>query len=136
MSKDFKNSNGIVWVIDEDVSVRDAVATFLRSHDFDVRTAMSAEEFLAAADFDRRGCLVTEVRLPGMGGGELLEDLKRRRIDWPVILMETGASVRSAVSWMQAGAFDFVEKPFFDRVLLNCVRRALRHRSEQSPSGG
>src|SRR4051794_11065443 len=115
----------VVHVIDDEESVRTSLAVLLESAGFDAATYGSAEAFLALAPTLSGGCVVTDVRMPGMDGLELQRQLRERGIDLPVIVMTGHGDVPVAVRAMQAGALDFVEKPFDDEALLSSVRSAL-----------
>ena len=111
--------------------MRDSLAFLLPSLGFSVRCFASAEEFLAQFDAARPGCLLTDVRMPGMGGFELHEELRRRGHEIPVVVMTAYADVPTAVRSIRGGAIDFIEKPLDEQELLGCLRRALDHDREQ-----
>jgi two-component system response regulator FixJ len=112
-----------VHVIDDDEAVRDSLSALLESMGFAVATYGSAEAFLAAPAASG-GCIVVDVRMPGMGGLELQEEVARRGSRIPVIVMTGHADVPLAVRAMKAGALDFVEKPFDETALVGAIRRA------------
>jgi two-component system response regulator FixJ len=112
-----------VHIVDDDDAVRDSLSVLLESTGFAVATYASAEAFLAAPAASG-GCIVVDVRMPGMGGLELQEEVARRGSRIPVIVMTGHADVPLAVRAMKAGAFDFVEKPFDETALVAAVRRA------------
>jgi FixJ family two-component response regulator len=116
----------VVYVVDDSRSVRDALGWLFRSVKLPVRTFASAAAFLTAFRDDRPGCLVLDVRMPGMSGLELLEELKARDIALPVVVLTGHADVKMAVRAMKGGAFDFIEKPFVDQELLDIVQRAVQ----------
>ncbi|KAA2213691.1 response regulator transcription factor [Teichococcus oryzae] len=122
---------GIVHVVDDDEDVLWAVETLLLSDGFAVRTYPSATAFLAALPELGRsaiGCVLTDVRMPEVDGLELLRRLGAARgpaSGRPVLVMTAHGDVAMAVRAMKAGAFDFIEKPFDDAVLLSAVRAAL-----------
>jgi two-component system, LuxR family, response regulator FixJ len=118
-------NDAIVHLIDDDDGVRQALAFLLASSGFAVRVYESAMEFLAASKAVSSGCIVTDVRMPGMSGLELQRQLKIRRIDLPVIVMTGHGDVALAVEVMKAGAIDFIEKPFHDEVLISAIRIAM-----------
>ena len=113
-----------VHIVDDDAAIRDSLALLLRSSGLNAATYPSAEAFLAAA-VDGAGCLVVDVRMPGMGGLALQEELAQRGQRIPVIVVTGHADVALAVRAMKAGALDFVEKPFDHEALLGAVRKAL-----------
>ncbi len=115
----------LVHVIDDDDALRDSLRFLLASAKFDVETYESATAFLAAMPQIKGGCIITDVRMPGLSGIELLRKLKTLSIDLPVIIMTGHGNVALAVDAMKVGAIEFIEKPFDDVVLLKAVRVAL-----------
>ncbi len=113
-----------VYIVDDDAAVRDSLRMLLESAGHAVRDFDSARSFLADADMDR-GCLVVDIRMPGMSGLELQEELVRRNLSLPVIVITGHGDVPLAVRAMTAGAVDFLEKPFNDRRILDSIARAL-----------
>jgi two-component system response regulator FixJ len=120
-----------VHVIDDDEAVRDSIDFLLRSAGLSVRTYDSAASFLDAAPKIGAGCVITDVRMPGLTGIDLLRRLQEMQIGLPVIVITGHGDVPLAVEAMKCGAVDFLEKPFDDDVLLASVRAAL-DRSEES----
>jgi FixJ family two-component response regulator len=116
----------IVFLIDDDDGVRRSLDALLRSNGLKTAAFASARDFLAQFDPDAAGCLVTDVRLPGMSGIELLQKLRMQNCHMPVIVITGHGDVPLAVEAMKGGAVDFIEKPFRDHVLLTAVRRALK----------
>jgi two-component system, LuxR family, response regulator FixJ len=114
-----------VFVIDDQQSVRHALAEMLGVFGFTVETYDSATGFLAAFDRPRPGCVVTDVRMPGMDGIELVRELSRRGVDIPVVLISGHADVPMAVAGIKAGAEDFIEKPVDDSALVAAINRGL-----------
>jgi two-component system response regulator FixJ len=114
----------LVHVVDDDLAVRQSLAFLLASDGIPVRLHDSAAAFLGSVA-QAAGCLVTDVRMPGIDGIELLRRLRARGDALPVIVMTGHADVPLAVAAMREGAFDFVEKPFDDEVFLAAVRAAL-----------
>lgn len=119
------NPEEIVFVVDDDAAVRGSLRALLEAVEFRVEDFSSADAFLDACDPPRPGCLVVDVRMPGMDGIELQEELARRHIELPVIVITGHGDVPLAVRAMKAGAIDFIEKPFDDRVLIDSIRDAL-----------
>ena len=117
-----------VHVIDDDDAVRDALAFLLSTEDLATATYDSAPPFLAVVE-GVSGCVITDVRMPGMDGLELTRRLKTMGVDLPVIIITGHADVALAVAAMKAGAADFIEKPFDDDTILKAVWRALSIRS-------
>lgn len=113
-----------VFVVDDDADVRDSMRLLLEVAGFKVRNYTSARQFLDD-DFCKSGCLVADIRMPDMSGLELQEEVARRHLDLPVIIMTGHGDVPLAVRAMKAGAVDFLEKPFEDEKMLASVRRAL-----------
>ncbi len=118
------SSDAPVHIVDDDLAVRQALAFLLATDGLTVRVHDSATAFLAAEP-ERVGCVVTDVRMPGIDGVELLHRLRKRGSLPPVIVMTGHADVALAVAAMKAGAVDFIEKPFDDEVLLASIRSAL-----------
>jgi two-component system response regulator FixJ len=118
----------IVHVIDDDEASRQSLAFLLESAQIGVRTYASATMFLDLMPRTRASCVVTDVRMPGMSGIDLLRRLKELGIEVPVIVITGHGDVPLAVEAMKIGAADFLEKPFDDEVLLASVRSALRQR--------
>jgi two-component system response regulator FixJ len=118
-------------VIDDDQAVRESIEFLLRSARLTVKTYETASAFLAVASTIGSGCVITDVRMPGMSGIDLLRRLKEMGIGLPVIVITGHGDVPLAVEAMKFGAVDFLEKPFNDDVLLASVRSAL-DRSEAS----
>lgn len=115
----------VVHVIDDDPAIRDSLSFLLSSADLVARTYESAITFLAHLGALEPGCIVTDVRMPGMSGLELVAKLKEKGVVHPVIVLTGHADVALAVEAMKAGVSDFIEKPFDDETLLRAVRAAL-----------
>jgi len=118
-------SNAVVHLIDDDEGVRQAVAFLLSSAGLAVRVHESAVAFLEALPSLQPGCIVSDVRMPGMDGLELQRRLKSLGVTLPMIIMTGHADVSLAVEAMKAGAVDFIEKPFDDELILSAIRAAL-----------
>ena len=114
-----------VFVVDDDEAVRDSLSLLLETAGHKVETFESGPRLLTALTLERRGCVIADVRMPGMDGLDLQEQLLARRMKLPVIIITGHGDVPIAVRAMKAGAFDFVEKPFLDDVILETVRLAL-----------
>ena len=120
-----KERSPIVFIVDDDEAVRSSLRLLLKSVGL-VPTALgSAREFLDKYDPAQPGCLVLDVRMPGMSGIELQETLNRQGAVIPVIFITGHGDVPMAVEAMQAGAFDFLQKPFRDQDLIDRIQRAL-----------
>jgi len=115
----------LVHVIDDDDAMRDSMAFLLETAGFRVTTYESATAFLEALPPADRGCVITDVRMPGMSGIELLGELKGRRFGMPVIVMTGHADVPLAVQAMKAGVVDFIEKPFEEATIVAAIESAL-----------
>lgn len=120
-----KKSPPTVFVVDDDESVRGSLRFLLRSASLESRAFGSAAEFLASYDPAQPGCLVLDVRMPGMSGLELQQELNLRGAVIPVIFITGHGDIPVAVEAMQHGAHDFLQKPFRDEDLIERVRRAL-----------
>jgi two-component system response regulator FixJ len=123
---------GIVHVIDDDEALRESLTFLLRSAKHDVRGYASAKAFLDALPDASLGCIITDVRMPGMSGIELLRRLRELNVAVPVIVVTGHGDVALAVEAMKIGAVDFLEKPFDDEVLMASVDAALRQQDGQS----
>lgn len=126
----------ILYVVDDDQDVRDSLNVLLEFADYSVRTFESAVKFLASDLQNVVGCLIVDIRMPDMDGLELQDELLRRKIDLPVIVITGHGDVPLAVRAMRAGAVDFLEKPFREEALLESVERALQQRSRRSVAKG
>jgi two-component system response regulator FixJ len=128
-------SEAIVHVVDDDLAVRQSLSFLFASAGLSVRLHESASAFLDNIKAAPAGCILTDVRMPGIDGIELLRRLRASGSKLPVIVMTGHADVPLAVEAMKEGAVDFIEKPFDDEVLLASVRAAL-HRAEKSDQSG
>jgi two-component system response regulator FixJ len=117
---------GKVYVIDDDDAMRDSLDFLLGSADFDVKLFESAQHFLDALPGIDFGCVVSDVRMPGIDGIELLKRLKASRHPFPVLIMTGHGDVPLAVEAMKLGAVDFLEKPFEDDRLIGMIDIALK----------
>ncbi|MHC4415544.1 MAG: response regulator transcription factor [Planctomycetota bacterium] len=123
-------SEPTVFVIDDDAEVRSSLRWLMESAGLTVESYASAGEFLEAYESDRPGCLVLDLRLPGMSGYELQKKLAGQGLELPVIIISAYGDVPTAVRVMKAGAVDFLEKPFPREVLLERVRQAVDRDAE------
>jgi two-component system, LuxR family, response regulator FixJ len=117
-----------VHVIDDDEALRDSLTFLLRTARLDVQSYPSAMAFLEALPEAKLSCVITDVRMPGMSGIDLLRRLRERKISVPVIVITGHGDIPLAVEAMRIGAIDFLEKPFDDEVLIASVKTALRHK--------
>ena len=120
-----------VFIIDDDEAVRDAIHWLLKSVGLATRLFPTAQAYFEEFDSGAAGCIVVDVRMPGMSGLDLQERLAREALHPPLIIITGHGDVPMAVRSVQAGAVDFLEKPFNDQHLLDCVHRALELDSRQ-----
>lgn len=123
-------ADGVVHVIDDDADVRQSLAFLLSTAGLAVRVHDSAVAFLKVLPEIKDGCVVTDVRMPGIDGLELQRRLGELEKRLPVIVMTGHGDVPLAVEAMKAGAVDFIEKPFDDEVLLSAIRAALARNAD------
>jgi two-component system response regulator TtrR len=117
-----------IFLVDDDAAVRDSLRWVIESNGWKVEAHPSAEAFLGSYTPDQLGCLIVDVRMPGMSGPELQKLLNERQCSLPIIFISAHGTVPTAVQAMQAGAVDFLMKPFDNNMLLEriekCVLRA------------
>jgi len=116
----------LVSVVDDDESVREALPDLLREFGFSVEAFSSAEEFLASDALDRTGCLVLDIRMPGMSGLDLQRELTRRRAGIPIIFITAHGDETLRPRLIAAGAADCLLKPFSETALLDAVNAVLK----------
>ncbi|MFO7324193.1 MAG: response regulator transcription factor [Pseudomonadota bacterium] len=114
-----------VFVVDDDAGVRSSIRLLLKSVGIPATPMASAQEFLASYDPEQPGCLVLDIRMPGMSGLELQQQLNMKGAIIPVLFITGHGDVPMAVAAMQQGAFDFLQKPFRDQDLIERIRKAL-----------
>jgi FixJ family two-component response regulator len=124
-------AHALVYVIDDDLSMRKAIGRLLESEDYSVEMFTGAREFLARAPDTGPSCVVLDLNMPGLNGLELQEALAGKGPAEQVIFITGGATVPTCVQAMKAGAVDYLPKPFRDEDLLSAVERALARSSEQ-----
>lgn len=117
-------SKPTVFIVDDQASVRHALGEMLSVFGYRVEAFASARDFLAQGGRERSGCLVADVKMPGMDGIELMGEVKRLAIPLPVILISGHADVPMAVAAIKAGALEFIEKPVDDKQLVAAINRA------------
>jgi two-component system response regulator FixJ len=136
MSSSQQGARPTVFVVDDDQAMRNSLKWLIESVGVQVESFASADDFLSRYHPGRSGCLVLDVRMPGMSGLDLQEYLAEKAIRIPVVIITGHGDVPMAVRAMKGGAVDFIEKPFNDEVLLDAIRRALaleeQQRSHQS----
>ena len=125
-------NDATVFIVDDDQAVARSLRWLIETVQLKVETFASAQDFLDGYDASKPGCLVLDVRMPGMSGLELQERLAARRLHHVPIIFITGhGDVQMAVRAVQSGAFDFVEKPFNDQDLLDRIQRAIAFDAER-----
>jgi len=115
----------VIHVIDDDAAMRESLAFLLDVNGFSPRIHESADAFLSETKLDIPNCVISDIRMPGINGIELVKKLKDKGSSCPVILITGHGDVALAVEAMKAGAVDFIEKPFDDVALLGAIRAAL-----------
>ncbi|AYV46718.1 DNA-binding response regulator [Caulobacter flavus] len=118
-------SDAVVHVVDDDADARDSLAFLLETADFRVRTYASALAFLSELSEIEPGCVITDVRMPGMTGQELVRRLKAEGSSLPVVMITGHGDIPMAVEAMRDGVVDFIEKPFSEARILAALERAL-----------
>ena len=116
------DAQAVVYVVDDDPSIREALASLLRSVGLEVRAFSSTQQFLESQRPDVPGCLVLDVRLPGVGGLDLQSQLLRSGIHLPIIFITGHGDIPMSVQAMKAGAIEFLTKPFRDQALLDAIQ--------------
>jgi RNA polymerase sigma factor (sigma-70 family) len=114
----------LVTIVDDDDAVRDSMALLLRLRGFEVRAFASGEEFLAAVDDRWHGCLLLDLRMPGISGLDVQAKLRERGLELPVVMLTAHGDAASARAALKAGAFDFIEKPADDAALVATLESA------------
>ena len=115
----------IVFIIDDDASVRKSLSRLLRSASYTTETFASAEEFLAREHFNGIGCLLLDVQMPGLSGMDLQEELNKADYHMPIVFITGHGDIPMSVEAMKKGAVDFLTKPFDDKELLQAVGKAI-----------
>jgi FixJ family two-component response regulator len=118
-------ADAVVFVVDDDPAIRDALTSLLRSVGLAVETFGSAQEFLTRPPPDGPGCLVLDVRLPGVSGLDLQRVLATAQLTLPIIFLTGYGDIPMSVRAMKAGAVEFLTKPFHDQELLDAIQQAL-----------
>jgi len=114
-----------VFIVDDDPSVRKALKRLIESVGLEVETLTSAQEFLDHEQPDKPSCLVLDVRMPGLSGLDLQDELAARGLNMPIIFITGHGNIPMGVRAMKAGAVDFIEKPFDDQALLDAIHQAI-----------
>jgi len=123
--------NGQVFVIDDDEAARESIAALVEVMGVPVQTFSCAEDFLNSSSIFEPGCVVTDLRMLGMSGVELIRHLRARDVETPVILVSAYADIAIAVEAMTLGAFRVIEKPYRDQELWDCIVGAMRLAEQQ-----
>jgi len=119
------NNTAVVYVVDDDEAVRDSLRLLLESVGLICEVFASAPQFLDGHNPDQHSCLVADIRMPGMSGLDLQEELNRRASTIPILFITGHGDVPMAVDAMKSGALDFIQKPFRDQELLDRINQAL-----------
>ena len=127
-------TKGTVYVIDDDEAMRDSLNFLLDSSGFDVTLFDNAEAFLEALSGLTFGCVVSDIRMPGLDGIELLKRMKAQSSPFPIVIMTGHGDVPLAVEAMKLGAIDFLEKPFEDDRLIIMIESAIRQAEPSAKS--
>jgi FixJ family two-component response regulator len=119
------NRRSLVSIVDDDESIRESLPDLLKEFGFASQTFCSAEEFLASNEIARTRCLILDVAMPGMWGPELQQELKRRKIDIPIIFITARRDETARSRLIKQGAIAYLIKPFSDTALLDALNSAL-----------
>jgi FixJ family two-component response regulator len=122
--------NPVVYVVDDDEGMRNSLDSLIRSIGLSVQTFASAQDFLRAKRQTTPGCLVLDVRLPGLSGLDLQNELARAEIQTPIVFITGHGDIPMSVRAMKAGAVEFLTKPFRDQDLLDAIRLAIQRDQE------
>jgi FixJ family two-component response regulator len=120
-----KEADSVVFVVDDDASVREAIKSLIKSVGLRVETFETAQQFLQSKRLEAPGCVVLDVRLPGLSGLDLQRDLAEHEINLPIIFITGYGDIPMSVSAMKAGALEFLTKLFRDQDLLDAIQKAL-----------
>jgi len=120
-----KEADSVVFVVDDDSSVREAIKSLIKSVGLRVETFETAQQFLGSKRPEAPGCVVLDVRLPGLSGLDLQRQLAANEIKLPIIFITGYGDIPMSVSAMKAGALEFLTKPFRDQDLLDAIQKAL-----------
>src|SRR5260370_28645598 len=124
--KPVPESKAIVFVVDDDISVREALESLVRSAGFEVESFASAQDFLDHRKPDGPSCLVLDVRLPGLSGLDLQKRIREANREIPIVFITGHGDVPTSVRAMKAGAVEFLIKPFSDQDLLDAIQQAVK----------
>lgn len=124
-----------VYIVDDDAAVRDSMAQLLAMHGYETRQFPDAAGYLGEVEKLPRGCVLLDIRMPGMNGMELQEELRRRGRSEPIVFVTGHGDVGLAVKAMKAGATDFLQKPCAEDELIHAVRDAIAGKRQAQPAG-
>lgn len=124
-----------VYIVDDDAAVRDSMAQLLAMHGYETRQFPDAAGYLGEAEKLPKGCLLLDIRMPGMNGMELQDELRRRGRSEPIVFVTGHGDIGLAVKAMKAGATDFLQKPCAEDELIHAVRDALAGKRRPQPAG-
>jgi FixJ family two-component response regulator len=119
-------SKPVVYVVDDEKQIRESLGMLLKTMDLNVEMYSNAQDFLSDYNAEQHGCLVLDVRMPGMSGLELQAQLASERINIPIIIITGHGDVPMAVQAIRVGALDFIEKPFREQELLDSIQKAIK----------
>ncbi len=123
-----------IYIIDDDKGMRDSLTWLVKSSGYDAASFASAESFINNISDNKLGCVIADIRMPGMSGLELYQQLSQMDFHMPVIIITGHGDISMAVKALKDGIFDFVEKPFDDKIILDSIRMAIqycKHQQEQ-----
>ena len=123
-----------IHIVDDDPAVRDSLATLLSRHGFATRSFASAKSFLETGAPTAAGCIIIDLKMPGMSGLVLLHEMRARKIALPAVFVTGHGDIAAAVEAMKAGAIDFLEKPFSNAAILDAINSALGHGAVGDPA--
>jgi len=126
------NRRPVLYIVDDDASVRRALSLLLKSHGFNVETFTRAEDFLASKHLKVLSCLILDIQLPGIDGLVLQADMVLRKLEIPIVFITGHGDIPMSVKGMKGGAIDFLPKPFADKDLLEAIDRALAKNKVQN----
>jgi len=121
----------LIAIVDADDAVRDSLALLLRLHGFATREFASGEAFLKWAGTEPADCVLLDLRMAGLSGIDVQGELARRRLGWPLVMLTAHGDVATTRAALKGGAFDFIEKPFDDELLVQTIRAATQRSAER-----
>jgi len=124
----------VVYVVDDDAAVREALERLVRSAGLAVETFSSAGDFISCPTTDREGCLILDVRMPGMNGIELQDTLNNLNRHIPIVFISGSSTISTSVKAMKGGATDFLEKPFDEETLFKAIEQAIEQDRQKRKS--